>query len=66
MPPKNKKNPFVDMDINKDGLLTKAEAKGPISKDFDKIDLNKDGIITRKEFDKVPKPKRGSGRPPRR
>ena len=66
MPPKERENPFIRMDINKDGLLTKAEAKGPILKDFDKIDLDKDGIISREEFDKAPKPKKGEGRPPRR
>ena len=66
-PPRDGKNPFVEMDINKDGQLTKTEAKGPISRDFDKIDLDKDGIISREEFDKAPKPKRGEGdRPPRK
>ena len=65
-PPRDGKDPFVRMDVNKDGLLTKKEARGPISKDFDKIDLDKDGIISREEFDKAPKPKRGKGRPPRK
>lgn len=60
-------DPFAEMDKNNDGLLTKTEAKGPISRDFDKIDLDKDGIISREEFDKAPKPKRGEGdRPPRK
>ena len=65
---KNKgEDPFTSMDINKDGVLTKEEAKGPIANDFTKIDLDGDGIITSAEFDKVPKPnKGGGGRPPRR
>lgn len=65
-PQKGGQDPFAEMDINKDGLLTKAEAKGPIANDFAKIDLDGDGIITRAEFDKAPKPQRGNDRPPRR
>ena len=61
-------DPFTEMDTNKDGILTKAEVKGPLAKDFSKIDLDNDGVITRAEFDKAPKPQRGEnggGRPPR-
>ena len=66
-PQQGGQDPFAEMDVNKDGVLTKAEAKGPIANDFDKIDLDGDGIITRAEFDKAPKPQRGGGdRPPRR
>ena len=64
--PAEGEDPFVKMDINKDGLLTKEEAKGPIAKDFAKIDLDGDGIITRAEFDKAPKPQRGGERPVRK
>lgn len=66
--PERGKDPFTEMDTNKDGILTKTEAKGPLAKDFSKIDLNNDGNITRAEFDKAPKPQRGGnggGRPPR-
>lgn len=45
-----------DMDINKDGKISKEEAKGPIVDDFKKIDLNKDGFITLVELKKAPKP----------
>lgn len=65
-PQGNGNDPFTEMDINKDGLLTKAEAKRPIANDFAKIDLDGVGIITRAEFDKAPKPQREGGRPPQR
>lgn len=39
------------MDSNKDGKLSKAEVKGPLVRDFDKIDTNKDGFITKKELE---------------
>ncbi len=35
---------FKDLDTNKDGKISKTEAKGPLKDDFAKIDLNKDGI----------------------
>ena len=60
-------DPFTEMDVNKDGVLTKAEAKGPLANDFAKLDLNNDGVISREEFDKAPKPqRREGGRPPQR
>lgn len=52
---------FKDLDSNKDGKISKTEAKGPIKKDFAKIDLNKDGFITKVELKKAPKP---TGRKP--
>ncbi|WP_452223370.1 EF-hand domain-containing protein [Lacinutrix chionoecetis] len=48
-----------EMDKDKDGKLSKAEIKGPLSEHFDKVDLDEDGFITEKEFKKAPKPKQG-------
>jgi Ca2+-binding EF-hand superfamily protein len=50
------------MDVNKDGKLSKAEIKGPLEKNFDKVDTDEDGFITEKEFEEAPKPKRGPKR----
>jgi Ca2+-binding EF-hand superfamily protein len=43
---------FAKLDKNKDGYLSKAEAKGEaeLSKNFDKWDLNNDGQINRAEY----------------
>jgi len=49
-----------EMDANKDGKLSKSEVKGPLQNDFAKIDLDGDGFISQTEFDKAPKPQRGS------
>ncbi len=38
------------MDANKDGKISRDEAKGKIAENFDKIDLNKDGFLDRKEL----------------
>jgi Ca2+-binding EF-hand superfamily protein len=38
------------MDTNKDGKISREEAKGKIAEDFDKIDQNKDGYLDRKEL----------------
>lgn len=43
------------MDANNDGQISKSEAKGPLSKDFDKFDINKDGFLTLAELAKKPK-----------
>ena len=53
------------MDANKDNLLSKAEVKGPLLKDFDKIDTNKDGFVSKAELQNAPKPEKGQGPPPR-
>jgi len=55
---------FKDLDSNKDGKISKAEAKGPLKNDFAKIDLNKDNFITKTELKKAPKPK--GPRPPKK
>ncbi|WP_299385475.1 YHYH protein [uncultured Lacinutrix sp.] len=40
------------MDANKDGKLSKTEAKGPLKQDFSKIDTNSDGFISKEELEK--------------
>ncbi|CAM2825649.1 EF-hand domain-containing protein [Flavobacterium frigoris] len=47
-----------EMDINKDGKLSKGEVKGPLQDDFSKVDANKDGFLTLEELKKAPKPER--------
>ncbi|WP_117880870.1 CREC-EF hand family protein [Aureibaculum luteum] len=46
------------MDANEDGKLAKAEVKGRLEENFDKIDTDKDGFISEKEFENAPKPER--------
>ena len=43
---------FAKLDKNKDGYISKAEAKGEpeLAKNFDKWDLNNDGKINRAEY----------------
>jgi Ca2+-binding EF-hand superfamily protein len=43
---------FAKLDKNKDGYISKAEAKGDaeLTKNFDKWDLNNDGKINRAEY----------------
>jgi Ca2+-binding EF-hand superfamily protein len=38
------------MDANKDGKISRDEAKGPLAERFDQIDRNKDGFIDRDEL----------------
>ena len=38
------------MDTNKDGKISREEAKGKLAESFDKIDTNKDGYLDRKEL----------------
>lgn len=40
---------FEMMDINKDGVITKAEALSKAEEKFDKTDTNGDGTITKEE-----------------
>ena len=53
---------FTQMDANKDGKISKSEAKGPLSKSFSTIDANEDGYISKEELKKAPKPS-GQQRP---
>lgn len=59
-PPKNPPSTeqlMKDLDVDKDGLISAREAKGPIRNDFKKLDLNQDGFLSKKELDSAPKPK---------
>jgi Ca2+-binding EF-hand superfamily protein len=38
------------LDTNNDGKISRAEAKGQLKEDFDRIDVNKDGFIERDEL----------------
>jgi Ca2+-binding EF-hand superfamily protein len=38
------------MDTNKDGKISRAEARGPIAEAFDQIDTNKDGFLDKSEL----------------
>lgn len=49
---------FVQLDTNKDGKISKSEAKGPLAESFSKIDTNEDGFISKEELKNVPKPER--------
>jgi Ca2+-binding EF-hand superfamily protein len=44
---------IADLDVDKDGKISKDEARGRLKEDFDKIDLNKDGFIDRDELIKA-------------
>ena len=52
---------LAQMDANKDGMLSKDEAKGPLQESFSKIDTNQNGFISKEELENAPKPKRGGG-----
>jgi Ca2+-binding EF-hand superfamily protein len=41
---------LAQMDTNKDGKISKAEAKGQIAENFDRLDTNKDGFLDRVEL----------------
>ena len=58
-PPKTPPSPeqiMIDLDADKDGLISYKEAKGPLKDDFKKIDMNQDGFISKVELEKAPKP----------
>jgi Ca2+-binding EF-hand superfamily protein len=38
------------MDTNKDGMISRDEAKGPLAKNFDLLDTNKDGYLDKDEL----------------
>ena len=41
------------LDTNKDGKISKAEARGPLADNFDRLDENKDGFLDRDELRKA-------------
>ena len=49
---------FAELDANKDGKISKIEAKGPLAESFSKIDTNEDGFISKEELKNAPKPER--------
>ena len=49
---------FTQMDANKDGKISKSEAKGLLADGFSDIDTNNDGFISKKELQNAPKPER--------
>ncbi|MEP3836061.1 MAG: YHYH protein [Algibacter sp.] len=46
------------MDANKDGKLSKTEAKGSLADDFSEVDVNNDGFISKEELEKKQKQNR--------
>lgn len=56
---------IVEMDGDKDGKLSRAEVKGPLSDDFSKIDVNNDGFLSIEELENSPKPNSREPRRPR-
>lgn len=42
---------FEQIDSNKDGMLSKSEAKKAAKVDFDKADVNRDGKLSRTEYE---------------
>src|SRR5262249_22102452 len=44
---------FNRLDTNKDGKISREEAKGPLEKNFDAIDRNKDGFLDKAEVSQV-------------
>ena len=47
------------LDANKDGKISKDEARGPMSEDFDKLDVDKDGALTSEELSNMKMPPKG-------
>jgi Ca2+-binding EF-hand superfamily protein len=58
---------FAELDTNKDGKISRAEARGQIKRHFAELDTNKDGFISREELMQAVgrKPDRKDKAPPR-
>lgn len=65
-PPPVKKPKFsmvlAKLDTNKDGKISKEEAKKPLKDHFSHFDTNKDGFISQTEHDNAPPPPRPPSR----
>ena len=46
------------LDTNKDGKISKDEAKGPMVQHFDQIDANSDGFVSKEELEQMKRPGR--------
>ncbi len=55
---------FNEMDANKDGKISKAEAKDRIAENFDTLDKNKDGFLTVEEINADPNRQQRQGGAP--
>ncbi|HXL16070.1 MAG TPA: EF-hand domain-containing protein, partial [Streptosporangiaceae bacterium] len=44
---------LAQFDTNKDGKISRAEAKGRLAENFDQLDTNKDGFLDRQELRQV-------------
>jgi Ca2+-binding EF-hand superfamily protein len=55
---------FKELDRNKDGRISREEAKGQLKRNFDRIDENRDGFIDREELARaaLEKPQRAADR----
>ena len=51
--PPNPAKILEDMDANNDGEISKAEAKGPLVRNFDRVDVNGDGKLTVAELENI-------------
>jgi Ca2+-binding EF-hand superfamily protein len=51
------------MDTNKDQILSAAEVKGPLKKQFEMVDINENGFIIAEEFENALKPRTMGERP---
>lgn len=53
---------IAQMDTNKDGQISAAEARGPMKDNFSMIDTNNNGLISLAELKAAPRPPRNGQR----